>query len=382
MDLHELNLRHLGALVAVRALGTINGAARTVHLTQPAVTQGIARLERHVGCPLFVRRPDGMEPTDAGAILADRAEAALRLIGTSRATMAQIRAFLAFANSGTYAAAAGVTGLSEASLHRAVGDLGLAYGGTLLDRRGRGLVLTRKGRDIAQSLRLAMIELEAGLVDVAALAGHEIGRLVIGAMPLARARLLPDVIAAFHAEHPATDIAVVEGSYAELAGPLREGRIDLMVGALRTGEAPDLRSTPLFRDTPLIVGRAGHPLGAMAAPHAADALLAYPWLMPNEGTPLRNLWRRMFEKLGSAPPHVAIECGSVMMIRQILIASDHLTLLSADQISVELEAGWLAEFGAAPGDLGRTIGMTVRADWRPTARQARFVQLLASDGDS
>ena len=38
------------------------------------------------------------------------------------------------------------------------------------------------------------------------------------------------------------------------------------------------------------------------------------------------------------PPAVPIESGSVMMIRQILIDSDFLTMLSPDQVAVELEA--------------------------------------------
>lgn len=382
MEIRDFNLRHLAAVTAVRALGTVSGAARTVHLTQPAITQGIAKLERALGMPLFLRRPDGMEPTEACSLLAARAEVALRLIASRRTSMTQIRAFLAFASGGTYASAAAATGLSEASLHRAVSDLSAAYGGTLLDRRGRRLILTRKGQAIARSLRLAVVELEAALVDIAALAGREIGRITIGAMPLARARLLPDVIARFHAEHPGTDLAVIEGSHAELVDPLRDGRVDIVVGALRQESAAEFVTEPLFRDIPLIVGRAGHPLKNLSGAIDGKRLLSYPWIVPGKSTPLRTLWRRMFEQLGEKAPHVAIECGSGLMIRQILIASDHLTLLSADQISVELEAGWLRSFGPAPGDLGRTIGATIRADWRPTVRQQRFFQLLREGGDS
>ena len=46
----------------------------------------------------------------------------------------------------------------------------------------------------------------------------------------------------------------------------------------------------------------------------------------------------MFEDAGVEPPHVAIECGSVPVIRQLLIDGDFLTLLSPDQCAVELEA--------------------------------------------
>ena len=78
------------------------------------------------------------------------------------------------------------------------------------------------------------------------------------------------------------------------------------------------------------------------------------------------------------PPHVPIESGSVMMIRQILVDSDFLTLLSPDQLAVELEAGWLEVIAPVPPALGRTIGVTTRASWRPTQVQREFLEELES----
>ena len=137
---------------------------------------------------------------------------------------------------------------------------------------------------------------------------------------------------------------------------------------------------PLFDDRPVIVGRAGHPLAGAGAAQLAD-LAAFPWIVPAEGTPLRRQWRQMFEAAGVEPPRVAIECGSVMMVRQLLIESDFLTLLSPDQVAVELEAGWLARIGAAPGDPSRTIGITTRADWRPTRAQRRFLAAVEHEAE-
>ncbi len=79
------------------------------------------------------------------------------------------------------------------------------------------------------------------------------------------------------------------------------------------------------------------------------------------------------------PLTIGGECGSVITIRQLLIQGDYLTLLSADQVAVELEAGWLVKVGSAPGDVKRTIGLTVRADWRPTPMQAAFVSALKKE---
>ncbi len=44
-------------------------AAREFNVTQPAISRMIARLERHLGAALFLRRPTGLELTEEGRIL-------------------------------------------------------------------------------------------------------------------------------------------------------------------------------------------------------------------------------------------------------------------------------------------------------------------------
>jgi DNA-binding transcriptional LysR family regulator len=377
VKLSDFNLRHLAAVVATVDHGSVSAAARQVNLTQPALTQGTAKLEKAIGLPLFERRPGGMVPTDAASLLAPRARAALQLIGSARLTSPQVRAFTAVARHGSYAAAALATGLREASLHRAVGDLSIALAQRLVERRGRTIGLTAKGQEVARRFRLAEAELRSALAELAELHGREIGRITIGAMPLSRARLLPAALAAFSRLHPQVDLAIIEGSHADLVGPLRDGDIDLMVGALRDpASAEGLVQRPLFIDRPVILGGARHPLAKRSSAPSAAELARFDWIVPAEGTPLRAQWQQIFALSGIEPPRVAIESGSVILVRQLLIESDYLTLLSPDQVALELEGGWLARIGNTPGDPSREIGITTRAGWRPTRLQAELVAAI------
>jgi len=52
----------------------VSAAARSVHISQPAVTQAIAGLERFFGAPLLLRRSTGVSLTSAGAICLARIE--------------------------------------------------------------------------------------------------------------------------------------------------------------------------------------------------------------------------------------------------------------------------------------------------------------------
>lgn len=369
-----LNIRHLAALAATVRHGSLTSAARAINLSQPALTQAINRLEAALDTQLFERGSGGMRASEAALLLAPRAETAIAQIGSSRVTGTQVRAFLAVARAGSYAAGAKVTGLSPASLHRAVADLSLALGQRLVERRGKGVALTAAGVRRARGFGLAIAELRAGLDEIAALQGKAGGRIAIGAMPLSRARWLPETISRFAAEYPHVDLAIHEGSHLELVGPLRDGDIDLMLGALREETTvDDLHQEPVFTDRPAIVARSGHPFFTSKNRHAR--LFDYPWFLPGRGTPLRRYWEEMVRSLGREPPHVPIECGSVMMLRQLLLGGDGLTLLSRDQVHVELEAGVLRAV-ATPIEVVRTIGIATRRGWRPTPAQARLMELL------
>ncbi|WP_184801280.1 LysR family transcriptional regulator [Nitrospirillum iridis] len=374
MDIWNLNLRHLRAVAQIAHLGTTHAAAAAVSLTQSAISQALARLEQVIGTPLFDRSRDGMVATAAADLLVPRIQAALDHIGSAHVTMSRLHAVLALADGGSYAKASALTGLPEASLHRAVNDLAILLRRPLVERRGRVVALTKYGEQLARAFRLAKVELEAGLSEVEALTGHETRRIAIGAMPLSRARVLPRAVSHFLRRHPLVRVSIGEGSRAELVEPLRNGAIDLMIGALREPLLePDLVQAPLFHDEPAVIGRAGHPLAGID-PHPAD-LAAYPWIISAPGTPLRGAWERMFGAAGLPLPATPVEAGSVMIIRNLLMDGDFLTLLSPDQIMAETEAGWLAVI-ARPRGLGRTIGITTRASWRPTRVQAEFLDGL------
>lgn len=70
MEVDLRHLRHARALAEHRHFGR---AARALKLTQPALSRSIAQLERLAGVRLFDRGPGGIEPTDMGRLLLDRA---------------------------------------------------------------------------------------------------------------------------------------------------------------------------------------------------------------------------------------------------------------------------------------------------------------------
>jgi molybdate transport repressor ModE-like protein len=64
-----VTLTQLGAFVLVARLGSVKAAARTLGVSEPAVSQGLTALRQHLGDPLIVRGQGGMTLTKGGTRL-------------------------------------------------------------------------------------------------------------------------------------------------------------------------------------------------------------------------------------------------------------------------------------------------------------------------
>jgi DNA-binding transcriptional LysR family regulator len=73
-----LEIRHLRAIVAIADAGSLNRAARTLGMTQPALTGQLQRIERKLGGQLFIRTGIGCGPTLLGQEVVNEARAVLR----------------------------------------------------------------------------------------------------------------------------------------------------------------------------------------------------------------------------------------------------------------------------------------------------------------
>lgn len=383
----DLNLRHVRALGEVVALRSLNRAAEAVGLSQPALTQGLGKLEKQLGVRLFDRHSDGVTPTEGGAALSERAERAFAQLASATRrsargsvrgfssperlmTATQLEAFLHFADAQGFAGAAAASGLSQPAIHRAVRELEQICAVQLAERRGRGMILTAAGHAMARGVRLAAGELAAGIEEARG-NPEEGGRIAIGAMPLSRALVVPRALAHFLRDGPSTIVDVVEGSWRELVDPLLDGVIDIMIGALRDDPPPGVEQVALFTDRLAIFGRKDHPLANRSV--TRSDLCEQSWIVGPAGTPLRTHWEALFD---GEPPPVPVECGSVMVIRGLVMQSDLLTLLSPDQIAMEIETRMLVRIAADLPSRVRTIGISTRSGWRPTRAQQRLVDLL------
>jgi DNA-binding transcriptional LysR family regulator len=83
-----LDVTRLRVLVAVARHGSVTAAARALHYAQPSVSHHLARLEAETGSRLVQRAGRGIRLTDAGRMLADRAEEILGRLDAAETELA------------------------------------------------------------------------------------------------------------------------------------------------------------------------------------------------------------------------------------------------------------------------------------------------------
>ena len=387
------NLRHLYAVTAIADEGSVSRAAQRVHLSQSAVTQGLAKLEESIGEVLFVRNAAGTIPTAAGIRFLSRAKRALSWlkimegeISSRRSdghqplhrilTTTQLRALIAIVETGGFSQAGVKLGLTQPTIQRAARELETVCHQSFFRRRPQGVEPTWEARHMARYANLAFAEIHQGMQELNELRGSMRGTLVIGSLPLAMAYLVPHAVTLLLQEFPETKIQIVDGPYEEQLHALLNAQLDLIVGALRK-PSPSIGvvQEALFEDPLFVVLRHEHPLSQRTSVSPME-LAQLDWIAPRQGTPARAAFTGFFQDEGITPPEHVIECSSLIAIRSLLLESDRAALLPAQQVALEIKAGQLALMPRPLMGTSRAIGLTVRKDWQPTLVQERFLQIL------
>ncbi len=385
------NLRHLRVFLAVADAGSLAAAGYAAPLSQPAMTQALQNLERQFDAELLTRRKTGMLLTSAGKLLLVRIRRAFDLLATgltkaqhvetkmgpqdeilNLVTTSQLKALIEVARHGSFAQAAKAVGRAEPTLHRAARDLEQVLRALLFERTSFGVQPTRRAMKLAMSARLFFHEIDQARAELAALSGVETGATVVGALPLARARIAPKAVSDFSRDYPQHSVSIQEGAYEALLLDLRRGDVDFLFGALRSDlNDPNIIQEHVFDDTVSIAMRKGHPLANMPKLQSKN-LKAFSWVAPRRGTPLRAHFDSLFA--ADAQPPEFIECNSLSAARVLLMDSNRLMLLSDSQSLYERKSGMLVSRPVPQHSIIRPIGFTYRKSWLPTDAQSQLTE--------
>jgi LysR family transcriptional regulator, regulator for genes of the gallate degradation pathway len=394
------SLRQLHVFEAVARHKSIGRGAAVVSLSQPAVTQAIASLESRLGVTLFQRGRSGSYLTEFGEILLARTERLFDFISqglrrlpgshpsseprdiealTGKITTAQIRCLVAVSENISFDSAARSIGVSQPSLHRAARELERNLRRAIYYRGAKGITTTGQGAELARQFKLAMRELDYGADEIAARQGIVTSRIAIGTLATSGSFNFARAIDEFLREARGAGVHIVEGPYEQLLDHLRAGNIDVLISVLRRPDwATDVVETMLFEEPYVIVMRPEHPLSP-CTDISRGQLAEYDWIVPGPSTPRYLAFERLFAS-AKKRPSARVETASRGLIRSLITTSDRLTLLTRHEALLEEKLGVLR---IAPTRLRlprRNYGVATRANWRPTALQQTFLDILIRHG--
>jgi DNA-binding transcriptional LysR family regulator len=384
------SIRHLKVFESVVQLKGVRRASEECHLSQPAVTQAIAKLEEQIGVTLLERRASGSYLNEFGAIFHRRThrffeqlEQALIELGVpnssvplpriaSRISRSQIRSLIAIVENRSFAQAARALGVSQTSLQRAARDLERTVRTPLYTQTASGIVATQATAEFARKIKLALREIDWGVEEVEAARGNIEGEIVIGAMLLSGSVVLASVINEFVLAYPNANIRILNGNAEDMLRYLRLGDVDFVIGLLRDESPEDLVHEALAETPYVVVARQGHPLVQMNVAATLDDLADYEWIIGTPGASRRIRFDKLFSNRRRPAAHIAT-C-SLPTVRLLLAQSDRLTLLTSYELMYEEDALAAVPFG--PIEPVPSIGLTMRTDWLPTQLQSSFISLI------
>jgi len=383
--------------------GNVTRAAEELNRTQSAITKSLIDLEMRLGVRLFDRSPRGMNLTAHGAIFIKRVrEAESQFAAAGKTYLTSVRglsdvrtnpvfsmdvsykrlaAFMALYDTGSVAIAAIQLGVTRAAIYSSIRQLEKLLDLPLFEYRGPRITRSDYCETLATHVKLAFSLIRHGLDEMASLNGATQGRVVIGTLPYARTLLIPRTIHRVLEQHHGLQISTREGPYDVLETSLRNGDIDLIIGATRPlDKSSTLRTEKLFEDQLAIITRTSHPL-VKSNRVSLEQLLQFGWILPPVHTPARQLFDQFLARQDASLPPQVVETSSLSTIRGLLLDSDRVALLSRHQVYYDEQAGLLATLPIELEGTFRPIGITTRANTTPSPAAQLFMELLTSTAE-
>jgi DNA-binding transcriptional LysR family regulator len=266
----------------------------------------------------------------------------------------QLEYFVAVARHGNFGRAAEAVYVSQPALSQQVRRLEAELGVALLRRTSRGVELTPAGEDLLARAERILDDVAHARATMDEHAGVLRGTVRVAATT-ADALQLPEILAAFHREHPGVRLALRHASAAEVLALLRRRAVDLAVLSLGAESTDGLTVTPLADEPLRAIAPSDEPFRSSAT--AIEDLRGRPFVLPEPGTALRATVMAACQRSGFSPVPL-LEVSDPATVRFLVSAGLGVSLVPAS---------WLDHPGPA---------VTVAALVEPAPRHA--LSLLAA----
>ena len=264
----------------------------------------------------------------------------------------------ALAHERHFARAAAACRVTQPTLSAGLKQLEDSMGVLLVERGQRFQGLTAEGERVLVWARRILADCESLAQDVGAMHGDLVGRLRIGAVPMA----LPAIsllTSRFAARHPRVTVSVLSHTSAEILRGLEDFSLDVGITYLDGEPLPHLRTMPLYQERYLLLTPADGPFGGREWVTWREAASVPLCLL----TPDMQNRRIIGGLLGQAGVAVAprIETNSTIVLVAHVLSGGCATILPLGAAEIFLHHGPLRAVPLDDPDARHRVGLIVPA---------------------
>lgn len=254
-------------------------------------------------------------------------------------TIKQLRAFKAYVDLGSVAAAADRLNVTPPAITIQIKALEALAGASLVRRVDKIVSPTDTGKRVLALANSIALNITQASDDLENIRYARMGTVRLGVVSTAK-YFIPNAIAGFRNLHPGVDVTLLVGNRRTIVNELERGRIDLAVAGRPTGKFTG-SSSRLCAHPYLVVAAKDHALASRPSLTLSD-LHEQPFLVREIGSGSRALMETVFTEEGLAYPRIGLEADSNETIKQGVMAGLGIAFISAHTVNEELQSGRLA----------------------------------------
>ena len=287
--------------------------------------------------------------------------------------LAQLDAFIAAADCGSFSRAADLLNVAQPSLSNRIQSLEREVGQALFERMGRGVKLTDAGRSFLPYAQRVLRTLNDGLMVLEGTRDGTSGRLTIGTAPAVGTYVLPRLLKVFCDNHEGVDVLVRTGHSDEVLQMVLDD--DVQVGFGRPINHPDVRTVTLYKDELVLVVSSQHRYakrGSVKVDDLADESL----ILFDRDSGYYGMILGLFRDLGVVPQQ-QMQLDSIEATKKMVESNLGIALLPEVSVEREMRLGTLHKVHIEAAEpVERDIAVMYRRNKPQSGPMAAFLDLL------
>jgi len=253
----------------------------------------------------------------------------------------QLEVFIAVAENGSFSRAAEITFLTQSTVSQHISSLESEFDLKLLDRTGKGALLTEAGKLLFHQARRVIAEARQVPLALNRFRGLEEVELKIGGSNIPACYMIPECIPPFRQLFPGVMITLLQGDSRETLERLKDEEVEFALVGSRFKEKGFVYS-PLTLDKISLVVPADHPWAARKWIRPEN-LVGEPLVFREPGSGTARTLREELAKAGFAPEKLksAMCLGSNEAVKQAVLNGAGISFLSELSVKKECDRGEL-----------------------------------------